>query len=93
MRNGKSLAAMLIVGGGLSAALTAPNVALASCGAYTPRQETSSFSHLQSESPEQREARLASQKAEREARKAARLAKKEAKAAAAAQQSMAVASN
>lgn len=98
MRNGKTLAAMLIVGGGLSAALAAPNAALASCGAYTPRQETPSFSYKQEETPEQREARLAEQKAQREARKAARLAKKEAKAAAAAaaaaaQQSTAVASN
>lgn len=91
---------MLIVGGGLSAALAAPNAALASCGAYAPRQETpaSGFRYENNETPEQREARIAEQKAVREARKAARLAKKAAKQQAAAEQaaaaqSTAVASN
>lgn len=98
MKNAKSFASMLAVTGGLAVALAAPNAAMASCGAYTPRQEAPSFSNQQSESPEQREARIAAQKAAREARKAARLAKKEAKeaaatAAAAAAQSTAVASN
>jgi hypothetical protein len=89
---------MMIVGGGLAAAIAAPNMALASCGAYTPRQEAPSFSNQPTESPEQREARLAQQKAAREARKAARLARKAAKEKAAAEQaaaaqSTAVASN
>ncbi len=90
MKNVKSLRAMLIVGGGLSAALAVPGMALASCGAYSPRQETpTSFEYKNQETPEQREARLAEQKAVREARKAARLAKKAAKEQAAAEQAAA----
>lgn len=80
MNNRKTLSLMLIVSGGLTAAVAAPGAAHASCGAYsTPQQSTLGFGPEKTESPEQREARLARQKAERAARKEARLAKKAAK--------------
>jgi hypothetical protein len=95
MHNRNTLAMMLAVSGGLTAAIAAPSAAYANCGAYSaPHQSTSSFGAEKTESPEQREARLAQQKAERAARKEAKLAKKAAKEqAAAAAKAAAVASN
>ena len=86
MNNRKKLSMMLIVSGGLTAAVAVPSAAHASCGAYsTPQQSTLGFDEEKTESPEQREARLARQNAERAARKEARLAKKAAKEQAAAE--------
>jgi pyruvoyl-dependent arginine decarboxylase (PvlArgDC) len=99
MKNAKTFASMLVVSGGLAVAVAAPNAAIASCGGYSPppQSSTSGYGYQNNETPEQREARIAAQKAAREARKAARLAKKEAKeaaaAAAASAKSTAVASN
>jgi hypothetical protein len=98
MKNGKTLAMMLIVSGGLAAAVGAPTAAFANCGAYSGPAPSSSFGANQSETPEQRAARLEEQRAYRAARKEARLAKKAAKAQAAAEkqaaaQAAAVASN
>jgi membrane protein involved in colicin uptake len=99
MKNVRNFRAMLIVGGGLTAAIAMPGAAVASCGAFSPRQESpSAFEYESPETAEQRVARLAEQKAKREARKAANLAKKAARQQtaaekAAAAQSTAVASN
>lgn len=80
MRNGKNLAMMMLVSGGLSVALAVPSAARASCGAYSGRQQSYPDNSFQNtETPEQREARIAEQKAAREARRAAKLAKKAAK--------------
>ena len=80
MNTKKTLSMMLIVSGGLTAAVVAPAAAHASCGAYSvPQQSSLGFGPEKTESPEQREARLARQKAERAARKEARLARKAAK--------------
>jgi hypothetical protein len=85
MPHGKSLAAMLIVAGGLAVVASAPARAASCCG-FTPQPSYNSGLHSTPETDAEREARLAKAKAQREARKAARAAKKaeEAKKAAAA---------
>lgn len=94
MKNGKSLAMMMFVSGGLTAAIAVPGAAHASCGAFSvPQQSASNYGGEKTESPEQREARLAAQAAKRAERIAAKLAKKAAKEAAAAAKTTTVASN
>lgn len=91
MKSARNFRAMLIVGGGLTAAIGTPGAAVASCGAFSPREESpSAFKYESPETTEQRAARLAEHKAKREARRAANLAKKAAKQQAAAEKAAAV---